>query len=77
MAGRRLPTVNSRRGFTAIELLFAVGIVVTIGGVAAPPILRSLDDYRATGAARYIAARLQRARREAILRSAEPEADVA
>ena len=72
MADRSLPTVSSHHaGFTAIELLFAVGMLVTIGGMAAPPILRSLDDYRATGAARYVAARLQRARMEAILRSAD------
>jgi len=57
-------------GFSAIELLFAAGLVATLSGVVVPPLLRTLDDHRVAGAARYIASRLQRARMEAVLRSA-------
>ena len=60
---------DGARGFSVIELLFAAGLVATLSGVAMPLLLRTLDDYRAAGAARYIASRLQRARMEAVLRS--------
>src|SRR5262249_28482897 len=58
-------------GFTLIELLFASTLLVTMGGIAVPPLVRALDDYRAIGGARAIAAALQRARMEAVHRSAE------
>jgi len=58
------------RGFAVIEVLFAAGLVATLSSIAMPSILRSIDDYRTAGAARYIASRLQRARMEAVLRSA-------
>lgn len=45
--------------------------MATMGTVSVPPVLRALDDYRAVGAARYVAARLQRIRMEAILRSTD------
>ncbi len=57
-------------GFTALELLFGIALIATVGGMSAPPVLRALDDYRADGAVRAVAARLQRARMEAVLRSA-------
>jgi hypothetical protein len=58
-------------GFTASELLFVVTLMATMTSVSVPPVLRALDDYRAAGAARYVAARLQRTRMEAVLRSAD------
>jgi len=58
-------------GHSLIELMFVVGLVATLSGVAVPQLLAALDDFRATGAARYVAARLQRARMEAVMRSAE------
>lgn len=45
--------------------------MVTVGGIALPPLLAAADDARAIGGARYVAARLQRARMEAVLRSAD------
>jgi hypothetical protein len=39
--------------------------------VAVPQSIAGLDDFRALGAARYISARLQRARMEAVMRSAD------
>jgi hypothetical protein len=51
--------------------VFAAGLVVTVSGMAAPQLLSGLDDYRAAGAARYISARMQRARMDAVMRSSE------
>ena len=58
-------------GYSIVEVMFVVGLVATLSGVAVPQMLAALDDFRATGAARYMAARLQRARMEAVMRSAE------
>jgi type II secretory pathway pseudopilin PulG len=59
------------RGYTVVELLFVIGTVATLGSVAIPQLLAGLDDFRTAGAARHIAARLQRARMDAIVRSAD------
>jgi len=58
-------------GYSIVEVMFVLGLVATLSGVAVPQMLAALDDFRATGAARYMAARLQRARMEAVMRSAE------
>lgn len=57
-------------GYSLIELVFVMGLVATVSAMAVPHSLSALDDTRTVGAARYIAARLQRARTEAIARSA-------
>jgi len=49
--------------------MFVVGVIATLSGMAMPPALRFLDDYRAAAAARYVASRLQAARMEAVRRS--------
>jgi hypothetical protein len=54
-----------------LELVFVTGMAVTASAVAVPQYLAALDDFRTAGAARYVSARLQRARMEAVLRSAE------
>ncbi|MGE5246383.1 MAG: Tfp pilus assembly protein FimT/FimU [Betaproteobacteria bacterium] len=54
-----------------MELLFALGLIVTMTAVAIPNTLGMLDEYRAAGAARYISGRLARVRAEAIARSAD------
>lgn len=59
------------RGYTVVELLFVLGTMATLGSVAIPQVLAGLDDFRTAGAARHIAARLQRARMDAVLRSAD------
>jgi len=51
--------------FSLTELVFALGLA-TIGAAALPQLLTSVDDIRAAGAARYVAARLQLARMEAV-----------
>jgi hypothetical protein len=62
---------RAARGYTILEVVFATATMATIGGMAVPPVLTALDDYRAAGAARYISARLQRARMDAVTRSAD------
>jgi prepilin-type N-terminal cleavage/methylation domain-containing protein len=57
-------------GFTILELLFAVAIAGTLAAIAVPQGLRTLDDFRARSAARYLAQRLGDARLSAIKRSA-------
>ena len=54
-----------------MELVFATGMAVTMSAVAVPQLLAAVDDFRAGGATRYISARLQRARMEAVVRSTE------
>jgi type II secretory pathway pseudopilin PulG len=58
------------RGFSALELLFIVALLGTVCGIAVPPVLNAVDHVRAVGAARYVSTRLQRARMEAVTRSA-------
>ena len=48
----------------------AMALSVTLGAAAVPEFLTALDDTRASGAAHYISGRLQRARMEAVMRSA-------
>ena len=59
------------RGYTLLELVFASALLATIGSAAVPQMLVSLDDYKTTGAARYVAARLQQVRMDAVVRSTE------
>jgi type II secretory pathway pseudopilin PulG len=64
-------------GYTIVELLFVLGTAATLAGVAVPQALAGLDDFRAANAARYISARLQRARMDAVMRSADVGLQVA
>jgi type II secretory pathway pseudopilin PulG len=59
------------RGFSLLELVFVAGIAATLSAVAVPQYLTAIDGFRAAGAARYISARFQRARMEAVMRSAD------
>jgi type II secretory pathway pseudopilin PulG len=61
----------SSRGFSLLELVFVAGIAATLSAVAVPQYLTAIDEFRAAGAARYISARFQRARMEAVMRSAD------
>ncbi len=63
--------VTTRSGYTIVELLFVLGTLATVSSVAVPQVLAGLDDFRTAGAARHIAARLQRARMDAVVRSAD------
>jgi len=68
VTGRR---VAGGSGYSIVELLFVVGTAATLASVAVPQVLTGLDDFRAAGAARHIAGRLQRARMDAVVRSAD------
>ena len=71
---RRLGPVAARRpghGYSFIEIVFVAGLVATLAAVALPGIQRTLDDFRTVGATRYLAARLERVRTEALTRSAD------
>jgi Type II transport protein GspH len=57
------------RGYSLLEVIFVVALGVTMSAVAVPQYLAAIDDFRASGAARYVSARLQRARMEAVMRS--------
>ena len=58
-------------GYSYLELMFVMAFGVTLAGVAVPQTLTGLDDLRASGATRYLSARLQQARSEAVKRSAD------
>jgi type II secretory pathway pseudopilin PulG len=64
-----IPRDQRLRGYSVLELVFVVGLILTLTTVTVPNMLTELDDYRAAGAARYLSARLQRTRMEAVSRS--------
>ncbi len=61
----------SPSGHSLAELVCVMAIVGTLSALTVPGLLATLDDLRALGAARYVAARLQRARMEAVARSSD------
>jgi type II secretory pathway pseudopilin PulG len=54
---------------SVLELLFVLGLAATLSAMAIPTIGTSLDEMRTVAAARYLAARLQQARMEAVRRT--------
>jgi type II secretory pathway pseudopilin PulG len=62
--------VFSIPGYSLLELLFATGLMTTLAGMALPVMLAGLDEARTLGGVRYVSARLQRARMDAVARSA-------
>jgi type II secretory pathway pseudopilin PulG len=63
--------MDTRRGYSFIELALALSIVMTMMAMTLPPVLASLDDVRTAAAARYVSARLYEARLRAVLESAD------
>ena len=57
-------------GYSLLELLMAMTIMVIVGGAAIPLAQSSVDRTRAAGAAHYVAGRVAIARFEAVRRSA-------
>jgi prepilin-type N-terminal cleavage/methylation domain-containing protein len=63
--------VHGSAGYSLIELLVVLAILITLSGVAVPNLLAQIDESRARGAARYLSGRLQQARMQAVLRSSD------
>jgi prepilin-type N-terminal cleavage/methylation domain-containing protein len=57
-------------GFSLIEVVIVVALIVILAGAAIPLAFGSVDRVRASGAASYVAGRLAAARFEAVKRSA-------
>jgi type II secretory pathway pseudopilin PulG len=62
--------LTASAGYSLIELMMAMALAVTMTAAAVPQYLAGIDDLRASAAARHVSGRLQRARMEAVTRSA-------
>ena len=62
--------VTEYRGYSLLELMAAMTLCVTLTAAAVPEYLAAVDAVRASGAVHHISGRLQRARMEAVGRSA-------
>ena len=62
--------VTRSRGYSLLEVMMVMALSVTLSAAAVPEYLAAVDEVRASGAVRYVSARLQRARMEAVMRSA-------
>ena len=60
---------TKQRGFTMLELLFVVMIVLIMSAIAVPALFRSIRGYQLEGAARKVANMVVRARFEAVQRN--------
>ncbi len=60
----------STNGYSLLEMLMAMTLMVIVGGAAIPLAHSSVDRSRAAGAAGYVAGRMALARLEAVRRSA-------
>lgn len=58
------------KGYSLLEVLMAIAVMVTVGSAAIPLAQSSVDRTRAAAAARYVAGRMATARFEAVRRSA-------
>ena len=65
-----MPQASENRGYSLLELMAAMALGVTLSAAALPEYLTAVDDMRASGAVHHISGRLQRARMEAVMRSA-------
>lgn len=63
------PACLRQDGTSLVELIFALGVAATVCGIAVATVAGAVSDARANAAARSLAARLQRARLEAVLRN--------
>jgi hypothetical protein len=62
---------QSSSGTSFVETLFGVGLLAVCVAIALPSLLAGLDEVRTAGAVRYLSAQLQRARMQAIARTAD------
>jgi prepilin-type N-terminal cleavage/methylation domain-containing protein len=63
--------VSISSGYTLLELMFVVSLILVISAVSVPPVLAEVDAARASGAVRYLATMMQQARMEAIARATD------
>ena len=61
--------LRATHGYSLLELVFALGLIVTLTGVTTAKVLAGLDDFRTAGAVRYVSGRIQRARMDAVSRN--------
>ena len=64
-----MTTRQRQRGFTLLELLVVVAIMLILGAIAAPTLLRSIRTYRLENATRQVASIIQWTRETAIQRN--------
>lgn len=68
--GRRVALAGRpSRGYTLLEALFTVSLIVVLLGIAVPQLFAGLEEMRTRSAARYLAARLRLARAGAVARA--------
>jgi type II secretory pathway pseudopilin PulG len=60
---------NGSQGYSLVEVLFALTLLATLGGLAVPQLLATVDHVRTAGAVRYLTTRLHQVRTEAVVRS--------
>jgi type II secretory pathway pseudopilin PulG len=65
-----VPLRASSRGFTVVELMLAMAVVITVAAISVPLTADTVDRVRTGMAARYLAGRVMDARMEALRRSA-------
>jgi prepilin-type N-terminal cleavage/methylation domain-containing protein len=58
-------------GYSLVELIVVTALIATMTAVAMPRLLATVDDDRTAGGVRYVAAVLQHARMQAVLRHAD------
>lgn len=64
------PRTLRSAGYTLVELLLAVSTIATLAGFAVPMVSGTVDDLRAAGAGRHMAARIATNRLDAVRRAA-------
>jgi prepilin-type N-terminal cleavage/methylation domain-containing protein len=67
--GGEAPRIKTERGLTLIEMMFSLAIAGTAIGIAIPMFGDALDEMRTMSAARYVAARINAARVDAVRHS--------
>jgi len=65
-----MTSITEMNGYSLLELMMVMALGATMTAAAVPQYLAGVDDLRTSGAAHHVSARLQRARMEAVMRSA-------
>ena len=65
------PVRRGTDGYSFLELIFVLGLIASVVATATLQLMLTVDDVRAAAAARFVAAKLQETRMNAIARSAD------